>query len=76
MEELSLLHKRLGSRQAELDSLIEHGRRLEVEVGESERLLQARLVSTTVLVLAAGEKKSPEEVMVGDEERKKRIHEL
>jgi hypothetical protein len=76
LEELTLLHRRQGSRQAELDSLIEHGRRLEVEVRESERLLQARLVSATVLVQAAGEKKSPEEAMEENEGKRKEIHGL
>jgi hypothetical protein len=76
LDELAVLQKRQASRQAELDCLVVRGRQLEREVEEGNRAVQVRLMTATVLVYAAGEKKRPEEAMEGDEEKKREIHEL
>ena len=74
--ELTLLQKKLASKQAKLDHLYEKGRQLEKEVEQSKRELHSRLVSATVTVYGAGHKLKPEEATEGSDKELQAIHEL
>ena len=63
VKELTECHKKLVSKEIELENIRKYGEELIKSIEENKRILNNRLTECTLVILAAGDKKSLEEVM-------------
>lgn len=73
---LELANCRLSSREAEIESLVEYGRRLELQMKEDKKNLEQQLGSSALLVYCEGEKKTIEEALKENDLMQKQVFEL